>query len=151
MNTVTLEQAQTIVNVTLAYAREHNFKPTGVAVLDVRGALTAFATEDGSTLGRAQIVMGKASGCITMGVGGRSLARRGAEAPQWTLAVGNVMPLGLLPGIGGVLIRDAAGQPVGAVGVAGDAPELDEAAAVAGIVAAGLVADPGSSEPRHPG
>jgi uncharacterized protein GlcG (DUF336 family) len=149
MNTITLEQAQTIVRATLAYAREHDFEPTGVAVLDVRGALTAFATEDGSTLGRAQVVMGKASGCISMGVGGRSLARRGAEAPQWTLAVGNVLPLGLLPGIGGVLVRDAAGKPVGAVGVAGAAPENDEAAAIAGITAAGLVADPGSSEPRR--
>ena len=93
--------------------------------------------------------MGKAGGCISMGVGGRSLARRGAEAPQWTLAVGNVLPLGLLPGIGGVLVRDAAGKPVGAVGVAGAAPENDEAAAIAGITAAGLVADPGSSEPRR--
>jgi uncharacterized protein GlcG (DUF336 family) len=144
MNSITLSQAQTIVSAVLAYAREHNFKPTGVAVLDVRGALKAFATEDGSTLARAQVTMGKASGSIAMGVGSRSLAKRGREAPQWTLAVGNLVPLGLLPGPGGVLARDAAGEIVGAVGVAGDSPDNDEFAAMAGIAAAGLIGDPGS-------
>jgi uncharacterized protein GlcG (DUF336 family) len=144
MNSISLQQAQTIVNVVLAYAREHKFKPTGVAVLDVRGALIAFATEDGSTLARAQVTMGKAGGVIAMGVGSRSLAKRGREAPQWVLAVGDVLPLGLLPGPGGVLVRDAAGDPVGAVGVAGDSPDNDEAAAMAGITAAGLIGDPGS-------
>jgi uncharacterized protein GlcG (DUF336 family) len=144
MNSITLSQAQMIVNTVLAYAREHDFKPVGVAVLDVRGALKAFATEDGSTLARAQVTIGKASGVIAMGVGSRSLARRGREAPQWTLAVGNVIAQGLLPGPGGVLVRDAAGEVCGAVGVAGDSSDNDELMALAGIAAAGLVGDPGS-------
>jgi uncharacterized protein GlcG (DUF336 family) len=144
MNTITLAQAQTIVSTALAYAREHHFKPTGIAVLDVRGALKAFATEDGSTLARAQVCIGKASGVIAMGVGSRSLAKRGREAPQWTLAVGNLVPQGLLPGPGGVLVRDAAGEVVGSVGVAGDSSDNDEIMALAGIAAAGLVGDPGS-------
>lgn len=144
MNSITLAQAQTIVAGVLSHARAHKFRPTGVAVLDVRGALIAFATEDGSTLARAQVAMGKASGAIAMGVGSRSLTKRGKEAPQWVLAVGNLVPLGLLPGLGGVLARDAEGAAIGAVGVAGDSPENDEAAALAGIAAAGLVGDPGS-------
>ena len=38
---------------------------------------------------------------------------------------------------GGVLIRDGAGALLGAVGVSGDTSDNDEAAAVAGIEAAG--------------
>jgi uncharacterized protein GlcG (DUF336 family) len=143
MDNVTLTQAQKIVDVALAYARERAFKPLGVAVLDVRGALKAYAAEDESTLGRAQIAMGKAGGAIAMGTGSRSLAKRGREAPQFVLAVGNLMPLGLIPGPGGVLIRNAAGAIVGAVGVSGDTSDNDELAALAGIAAAGLTGDPG--------
>src|SRR5258708_39889296 len=102
MKTITLAQAQTIVTGALAHARAQNFKPLGVAVLDVRGALTAYAGEDGSTLGRAQIAMGKAGGAIAMGIGSRTLARR---PPQFASAVGKIFPLGLVPAPVVVIIR----------------------------------------------
>ena len=44
---------------------------------------------------------------------------------------------------GGVLIRTAAGDIIGAVGISGDTSDRDEACAIAGIEAAGLKADPG--------
>jgi uncharacterized protein GlcG (DUF336 family) len=43
-----------------------------------------------------------------------------------------------------VLIRDAAGDVIGAVGISGDTADRDEQCSVAGIQAAGLVADPGA-------
>lgn len=140
MKNITLAQAQTIVTGALRYAREHSLKPLGVAVLDVRGTLTAYAAEDGSTLGRAQIAMGKAGGAIGMGLGSRSLATR---PPQFSNAVGRLFPLGLVPVPGGVLIKDGA-EIVGAVGISGDSSDNDEAAALAGIADAGLTGDPGS-------
>jgi uncharacterized protein GlcG (DUF336 family) len=48
----------------------------------------------------------------------------------------------VVPSPGGVLIRDAAGGLLGAVGISGDTGDADEAAALAGIAAAGLVAQP---------
>ena len=42
---------------------------------------------------------------------------------------------------GGVLVRDASGAIVGAVGVTGDTSDNDEAAAIAGIEAAGFTAE----------
>jgi len=45
---------------------------------------------------------------------------------------------------GGVFVRDGDGRLLGAVGVTGDASLNDEAAAVAGIAAAGLVAVTGA-------
>jgi uncharacterized protein GlcG (DUF336 family) len=44
---------------------------------------------------------------------------------------------------GGVLIRNAAGEILGAVGVTGDVSDRDEACAIAGIEAVSLVADAG--------
>ena len=49
----------------------------------------------------------------------------------------------LIPVPGGVLIRAADREIIGAVGISGDNSDNDEAAAIAGINAAGLVADPG--------
>jgi uncharacterized protein GlcG (DUF336 family) len=143
MKTITLAQAQAVVAGALKYAREQNFKPLGVAVLDVRGALTAYAAEDGCTLGRAHVAMGKAGGSIAMGMGSRTLAKRGREAPQFVNAVGQVFPLGLVPVPGGVIIKSG-DDVVGAVGISGDTSDNDEAAALAGIAAAGLTGDPGA-------
>jgi uncharacterized protein GlcG (DUF336 family) len=42
-----------------------------------------------------------------------------------------------------VLVRDADGELLGAVGVSGDRPENDETVAVFGVEKAGLVADVG--------
>ena len=48
-----------------------------------------------------------------------------------------------MPVAGGVRIRDGAGEIIGGVGVTGDTSDNDEACAVAGIIAAGLVPDTG--------
>ena len=49
----------------------------------------------------------------------------------------------MVPAPGGVLIRDAAGAIIGAVGISGDTSDKDEMCCVAGIAAAGLKADTG--------
>ena len=46
----------------------------------------------------------------------------------------------LIPVPGGVLIKDASGDVLGAVGISGDTSDKDEACAIAGIEAAGLKA-----------
>jgi uncharacterized protein GlcG (DUF336 family) len=49
----------------------------------------------------------------------------------------------LIPVPGGVLIKDASGNVVGAVGISGDTSDNDETCCIAGIEAAGLKADAG--------
>ena len=99
MQDLTLDHARTIVDAALAKGREKSFKPLAVAVLDARGVLKAFAAQDGTSLKRAEIAMGKAGGALALGIG--------------------------------------------AVGISGDLSDNDEICALAGIEAAGLVADPG--------
>ena len=106
-------------------------------MLDARGALKAFAAEDGTSLKRAEIATGKAAGALAMGLGSRTLGKMAAERPHFVAAVTHAVGGMLIPVAGGVLIRDGAGALVGAVGISGDTSDNDEAAAVAGIEAAG--------------
>jgi uncharacterized protein GlcG (DUF336 family) len=139
-----LADAQTIVATALALARQREFKPLAVVVLDARGALRALATEDGASLKRAEIAIGKAHGVLAMGVGSRRLASMAVERPHFLAAAAHAVGGMLIPVPGGVLVKDRAGAVAGAVGVSGDTSDNDEIAALAGIEAAGLVADTGA-------
>lgn len=139
-----LKAAQKIIKVALETGREKAMKPLVVAVIDARGALVAFAAEDGSSLKRERIARGKADGAIALGVSSRQIAKMAAERPHFVAAVSHAVGGSLIPVPGGVLIKDAKGAVLGAVGVSGDTSDNDEIAAVAGIVAAGLKADTGA-------
>jgi uncharacterized protein GlcG (DUF336 family) len=143
---ITLQQAMTIVEAALRKGRETGCAPLAVAVLDDGGHLKAFAREDGAGIIRPQIAVGKAWGALGMGFGSRALARRVAEQPQqqsFFVALNAMSEGRVVPAPGGVLIRDAAGAVIGAVGISGDVSDKDEACAVAGIAAAHLVGDTG--------
>ena len=91
----------------------------------------------------AKIATGKAAGCLAMGFGGRELARRAQAAPQFFTSLATVLPKGIVPVPGGVLIRAADGELLGAIGVSGDTSDNDEICALAGIAAVGLLAETG--------
>ena len=140
---LTLDQAQTIVGAALQEARRTGLKPLVVTVLDARGAPKALAAEDGTSLRRADIAHGKAHGALALGMGSRAIAKRAASDPAFVAAVTHASGGALVPVPGGVLLRDAEGTLLGAVGISGDTSDNDEAAALAGIAAAGLLGDPG--------
>jgi uncharacterized protein GlcG (DUF336 family) len=144
MSQITLTQASTIVEAALAYGRAKNFEPLTVVVLDAGGHVVAVKREDGSGILRFEIAFGKAWGGLGFGLGSRSLATRATKTPAFVNAVASVSEGRMVPVPGGVLIRDAAGAVIGAVGISGDISDNDEAAAIAGIEAAGLKADPGA-------
>lgn len=143
MSELTLEKAQTIVSTGLKFSRDAKFKPMGIVVMDARGAMVTCAIEDNSSLRRFEIAHGKAHGCLAMGIGGRMVDARVRERPHFGAALAHVFGGDFIPVPGGVLIRNAGGAIIGAVGVSGDTSENDEAAGVAGIKAAGFVADAG--------
>ncbi|HEY9216244.1 MAG TPA: heme-binding protein [Ancylobacter sp.] len=144
MSALSLTAAQTILSTALAFCREGNFKPMAVVVLDARGAVKVSATEDGTSLKRFEVAHGKAFGALSLGMGSRSIYKRAKEQAFFVASVTAVVGGALVPVPGGVLIRDAGGAVVGAVGISGDTSENDEAAASAGIAAAGFTADPGA-------
>ncbi len=137
-----LSVAQKILEGALAYAVEHKLKPLAISVLDARGALKAFAAQDGTSLKRGEIALGKANGAIALGMGSRALFKRAEQQPFFIAAATAATGGSLIPVPGGVLIKDGA-VLLGAIGISGDTSDNDEAACLAGITAAGLTGETG--------
>ena len=142
--TLTLDQATAIVAAALAHGRAQGFQPLCAVVLDSGGHALALHRDERASISRPEIASAKAAGCLGMGFGGRELARRAQAAPGFFAAIGQVFPKGIVPVAGGVLIRNEHGVLLGAIGVSGDTSDNDELCALAGIAAAGLVAETGA-------
>ena len=138
--TITLSQARQVVDASLAKGRELGLKPLSVVVLDTRGSLVAALSEDGCAQLRPKVAHGKANAAIGLGMGTRALMNRAEQQAYFVQAVNGVLGGDMVPVPGGVLIRTTEGELVGAVGISGDTSDNDEAAALAGIAAAGLTA-----------
>ena len=143
MADLTLDIARKILDVALAKGVEKKLKPLVVAVLDARGCVKVSAAQDGTSLLRGEIAHGKAYGALALGMGSRALFQRAQEQAYFIGAVNTLAQGRMVPVPGGVLIRDASGALLGAVGVSGDTSDNDEICAVAGIEAAGLKANAG--------
>ena len=135
---LTLEKASIIVDKALAHARESKFRPMCVAVLDDGGNLKALKREDGASILRPTIAVGKAWGAVGMGESSRQLSERLKERPAFLGALSDMSGGKVVPVAGGVLIMDG-NEIIGAGGVSGGTADEDEICAVAGIKAAGLM------------
>lgn len=135
---LTLDQAQHIITAALAKSKEMGYQPMGVAVLDASGNLKAFASEDGASMFRFDVARAKAWGAIGMGVSSRTLAERAKGNPNFFVALAATADGKFLPQPGAVLIKDAQGKLLGAVGASGGTGDEDEVICMAGVQAAGL-------------
>jgi uncharacterized protein GlcG (DUF336 family) len=139
---LTLIDAQKILNAAAQHAAAQNFKPLAIGVLDARGALKAFVAQDGTSLKRGEIALAKASGALGLGMGSRALMKRAEQQPFFIAAATSAIGGALVPVPGGVLIKSGT-EIIGAVGISGETSDNDEAAALAGVAAAGFVGDGG--------
>jgi len=139
MSKLTLAQANKIIEVALAKARELKTKPLTIAVLDDAGHVKALQREDGANMFRNDIAIGKAWAAIGMGASSRTLLQRAKENPQFYAALSAVGQGKFVPQTGAVLIKDHDGNVLGAAGGSGGTGDEDEAVCIAGIAAAGLV------------
>ena len=140
MTSLTLDQANRIISAALAASREAGYKPMGIAVLDDAGNLKAFAREDGASMFRFEVAQAKAWGAVGMGVSSRVLGQRSKDNPNFFVSLAATAQGKFLPQTGAVLIKDASGQVIGAVGASGGTGDEDELICIAGVEAAGLLA-----------
>ncbi len=143
MTTIRLSKANTIIKTAQKKAADMNLKPLAIAVLDAGGHLKAFVAQDGTSILRPQVAHGKAYGALALGMGSRAINKDADNRPSFVNAVNTLAGGSIVPAPGGVLIRSKAGAVIGAVGITGDLSDNDEACAVAGIEAAGFVAETG--------
>jgi uncharacterized protein GlcG (DUF336 family) len=139
MPTLTLAQANQIISGALAQSKAAGYKPMGVVVLDDGGNIKAFAREDGASMFRFDVAQGKAWGAIGMGASSRVLGERARDNPNFFVSLAAASGGKFLPQTGAVLIKNAAGELLGAVGASGGTGDEDEAICLAGVLAAGLV------------
>lgn len=143
MSRLTLEHSNTIVEAALKARRAAGAQPLAVVVLDDSGHVKSVQREDGASMFRPDIALGKAWGAVAMGESSRSLARKAQENPNFVNGLAVASGGRLLANPGGVLIRAKDGTIMGAVGISGDSGPNDEKFAAAGIEAAGLTPDAG--------
>ena len=143
MTAFSLDDSRKIITAAFDKGKAMGLNPLAVAVLDAGAHLKAFERQDGASNMRFGIAHGKANGALAMGLGSRALFNRAQEQPYFIDAMNGLAGGALVPVPGGVLVKTKDGDLVGAVGVTGDTSDNDEACAIAGIEAAGFVADPG--------
>jgi len=138
MSSLSLAEAQTIISGALHAARQKNYKPMGVVVVDTAAQAIAFAREDGASALRLDIAHGKAGAAIGMGSNSRALAVRAKDLPAFFSTIASNAQHPFIPQTGALLIANAQGTIVGAVGASGGTGDEDEEIVMAGIAAAGL-------------
>jgi len=148
---LSLAQASAIVDGALAAARANDLEPLTVAALDSGGHIVALKREDGSGIIRVEIACAKAYGALGMGLSSRGIGERLGKRPIFATSLTVISDGRLAVAAGGVLIKDKAGDVVGAVGISGDTSEKDEFAAIQGIEAAGLAPEPREPDPNWRG
>ncbi len=147
MSALSLAQADSIATGTLAKGRELGFAPLTVAVLDAGGHVVVLKRDDGSSIMRPELATAKAWGALGMGFGGRELERRAQKMPGFFSALNAISEGRMAPVAGSALLRDSAGQLVGAIGVSGDTSDNDEICLITAVRAAGLTPDTGDELP----
>jgi len=143
LSQITLSKANSIIKTALAKGAELGMRPLSVAVLDAGGHLKAFQKQDGSSMLRFEIAFGKAFGALTIGAGSRTVEKFAKDRPHFMEGLVAASGGHVIPVAGGVLVKNTKGEILGAVGISGDTSDNDEAAAAAGIEAAGFIADGG--------
>jgi uncharacterized protein GlcG (DUF336 family) len=138
--TLTLAAAKQIVDTALAAARTAGMPPVAVVVLDAAGHPVALQREDGASMLRVDIALGKAWASAGMGVASRVLHQRAQDNPAFFNALSATNHGKFIPQTGAVVIKNAAGAVIGAVGASGGTGAEDEAICAAGVAAAGLAA-----------
>ncbi len=131
-NDLTLEAAERIVSAAKSKAAELNTK-MDVAVVDAGGNLKAFVRMDGAWLGSVDIAQRKARTARWFDMNTGEIGKLSQPGgPLFGIEHSNC---GLITFPGGVPLKNAKGEVVGAIGVSGSNVENDHADAAAGAAA----------------
>lgn len=141
MTAVTLAQANRIIEAILKRGAELNCRPISAVVVEPGCIVKAFQKEDGSSMIRFEMAYGKAYAALALGRNSKLVRVRNEEKPIFMRYLIAASDDKIFPEGGGMLIRDANGDVIGAVGVTGDTEDRDEELAAHGIHAVGLKTD----------
>src|ERR1700751_804820 len=141
MTSVTLDQAERIIDAAIERGAALNFRPLSVIVVEPGCKVKAFKKEDGSSMIRFEMAYGEAYAALALGRSSKLVHQRAEERPIFMRYLIAASGEQIFPEGGGMLIREENGEVIGAVGVTGDTEDRDEELAAFGIRAAGLKTD----------
>jgi uncharacterized protein GlcG (DUF336 family) len=141
MTAITLAQANRILDAIIKRGAELNCRPISAVVVEPGCVVKAFQKEDGASMIRFEMAYGKAYAALAMGRSSKLVKVRADEKPIFMRYLLSASGDQIFPEGGGLQIRDAAGEVIGAVGVTGDTEDRDEELAAHGIRAIGLKTD----------
>src|SRR2546422_1728569 len=141
MTAITLDQADRLIDAILERGAALDCRPLSVIVVEPGCKVKAFKKEDGASMIRFEMAYGKAYAALAMGRSSRLVKVRAEEKPIFMRYLISASGEQIFPEGGGLQIRDAQGEVIGAVGVTGDSEERDEELAAHGIRAVGLKTD----------
>ena len=141
MTAITLDQADRLIDAILKRGAELDCRPLSVIVVEPGCKVKAFKKEDGASMIRFEMAFGKAYAALAMGRSSKLVKVRAEEKPIFMRYLISASGDQIFPEGGGLQIRDAQGEVIGAVGVTGDTEDKDEELAVHGIHSAGLKTD----------
>jgi uncharacterized protein GlcG (DUF336 family) len=137
MTSLTLAEADAIAQGTIDGALARGLNPIAVCVLDAGGHPMVIKRQEQATFLRVDIATAKAWTAVSLAGPSRNFANMAESRPQFVTSLVSISQGRMAPAAGGILVlRD--GQIIGGVGVSGDTPDNDEAAAMDGVDAAGL-------------
>ena len=136
---MTLDLARQMVAAARAHGAAAGMNPLTVVVLDAGAHVVAAEREDGASIKRFEIAHGKAHGALALGMGSRALMQRAEQQAYFIAAAAAAIGGALVPVPGGVLVQNASGATIGAIGISGDTSDRDEEACVAAVEAAGFM------------
>lgn len=137
-----IEDALKLVDAALATAPSVTKQPIAVSVVDENGDWMTFARMDGVSSFVREYAQRKAYTASLMRRDLKDFAASRAQTGRSITEMGNPKLVGAARG--GVVIKDAAGNVLGGLGVSGAAPEEDDQIARAALAAAPL-ASPGGA------
>lgn len=141
MSVITLDQANRMISAIIKRGAELNLRPISAVVVEPGCVVKAFQKEDGASMMRFEMAVGKAYAALTLGRHSSLVKLRQQQKPDFVQFLIAASGERLFAEGGGMLIRDDSGDVVGAVGVTGDTEERDEELCAHGIHAVGLKTD----------
>ena len=138
MPALTLQVANALIDGALRAARERGYRPMAVVVLDDAGHVKAIQREDGASMLRVDIAIGKAWAAIGMDTNSRALAQRAKDIPAFFNALAATGHGKFIAQTGAVLVKSPTGGVLGAMGASGGTGDEDEEICIAAIAALAL-------------
>ena len=114
MTAITLDQADRLIDAILARGAALDCRPLSVIVVEPGCKVKAFKKEDGASMIRFEMAFGKAYAALAMGRSSKLVKVRAEEKPIFMRYLLSATGDQIFPEGGGLQIRDAAGEVIGA-------------------------------------